>query len=228
MQDIQTITLDLDDTLWAIGPVIARAERRLQQWLAENYPRVPELVSSDDRANIRERVLAEYCDRAHDLTFLRREVIRRIGRAAGYEVDVDAAFAVFDTERNRLELFPDVVPALRSLHEQFKLIAVTNGNADLAKIGIAELFDGHISARTVGAAKPAAKIFHAAVEEGGASPAETLHVGDHPTMDVDGARAAGLRAAWINRVNHTWPKELAHPGTEISDLHQLDELLARR
>ena len=48
MQNIRTITLDLDDTLWAIGPVIARAERRLQDWLSANYPRVPECFSRDE------------------------------------------------------------------------------------------------------------------------------------------------------------------------------------
>lgn len=225
MQDIRTITLDLDDTLWAIGPVIARAERQLLEWLAENYPRVPELVSAVDRADIRTRVLAENCDRAHDLTFLRREVIARIGRTAGYEIDVDTAFSVFDTERNKIELFPDVLPALKSLRQRYKLIAVTNGNADLEKIGIADLFDGYVAARFVGAAKPAPKIFHAAVDEGGANPEQTLHIGDHPSMDVDGARAAGLRAAWINRVSLAWPDDLARPEAEINDLHDLVQML---
>ncbi len=47
MQGIRTITLDLDDTLWAIGPVIRRAERELSAWLAENYPRIPEMFDTD-------------------------------------------------------------------------------------------------------------------------------------------------------------------------------------
>lgn len=227
MQEIRTITLDLDDTLWAIGPVIARAEQCLQDWLADNYPRVPKQVTAEHRAEIRARVMAEHMDRAHDLTFMRREVIARVGRAAGYEVDVDAAFSVFDAERNTLELYPDVLPALRSLKRRFKLIAVTNGNANLEKIGIGELFDGYVSARHAGAAKPALTIFLAAVEEGGALPEHTLHVGDHPSMDVDGARAAGLRAVWINRNGLTWPEKITRPDAVIKDLHELDDLLAR-
>lgn len=227
VQEIQTITLDLDDTLWAIGPVIARAEQRLQDWLAENYPRVPEQVTAERRAEIRTRVLAEHIDRAHDLTFLRREIIARVGRAAGYEVDVDAAFDIFDAERNTLELYPDVLPALRSLKRRFTLIAVTNGNADLEKIGISELFDGCVTARLAGVAKPGLTIFQMAVQKGGALPEQTLHVGDHPSMDVDGARAAGLRAVWINRSSLTWPENIARPDAVINDLHELDELLAR-
>ena len=40
---IRTITLDLDDTLWEIHPVIRRAEKRLYEWLGERYPRITEM-----------------------------------------------------------------------------------------------------------------------------------------------------------------------------------------
>ena len=102
---------------------------------------------------------------------------------------------------------------------------MTNGNANLEKIGIAELFDDFVSARTVGAAKPSPKIFSAAIDAGGASPDETLHVGDDPHVDVHGARGAGMRAVWINRNGHTWPASLDEPDGTISDLFELDRLL---
>lgn len=222
---ITTITFDLDDTLWAIGPVIARAELELRLWLTSNYPRVSDVFSHDDILQLHARVIAEHVDRSHDFTFLRREVITRIGQAAGYTIDVDAAFEVFDAARNDLDLFPDVRPALSSLMKRFTLIAVTNGNANLDKIGIGNLFDGFISARSVGAAKPAAPIFAAAVEAGGSAAAKTLHVGDHPEIDIDGARAAGLRTVWINRDNDIWPDDIEEPDGTVSDLHELDRLL---
>jgi len=225
VRTITTITLDLDDTLWAIGPVIARAERRLRDWLTLNYPRVPQAFSHDDVLRLRNQVIAEHADRSHDLTFLRREVITRMGQTAGYTIDVDAAFDVFDSERNDLDLYPDVRPALSSLTQRFTLIAVTNGNADLDKIGIGDLFDGFVSARTAGAAKPAPPIFEAAVEAGGAAAAQTLHVGDHPRLDINGAREAGLWAVWINRDNNAWPDDIDEPDGEVSDLHGLDRLL---
>ena len=225
---ISTVTLDLDDTLWAIGPVIVRAERRLQSWLGEHYPGVTERLTHDDVLQIRRQVIVEHADKLHDMTFLRREIITRMGRAAGCEIDVDVAFEVFYAARNDLELYPDVRPALASLTERYTLIAVTNGNADLAKIGIDDLFDGFVSATATGAAKPAAKIFEAAVEAGGAGKSETLHVGDHPEMDVVGARAAGLRAVWINRGGFEWPDDVEEPDGVVSDLHGLDELLAGR
>jgi len=226
LRDIRTITFDLDDTLWAIGPVIARAERCLVGWYRENYPRIPERLSADDALAIRDAVISEYSEQAHDLTFLRREVIARMGSMAGYpDIDVDAAFAVFDAARNELDLFPDVRPVLTILRARFTLIAVTNGNASLEKIGIADLFDGFITARAVGAAKPARRIFAAAVEAGGDKPERTLHVGDHPELDVEGARRHGLKTVWVNRGGHAWPPELIEPDGVVDDLHGLERLL---
>jgi putative hydrolase of the HAD superfamily len=227
VNDIRTITLDLDDTLWEIAPVIRRAESRLREWLAERYPRIVEMHQPEDIVELRAQVIAEFEQQSHDLTFIRQQVLARMGTAAGYgDGFVDEAFAVFDRERNSLELFPDVRPTLESLARRFTLIAVTNGNARLERIGIDHLFHAVVSARTVGAAKPARPIFDAAVSVGGAAAHETLHVGDHPEFDVHGARSAGLRTAWLNRNGHQWPVEFEPPEQTISNLRELDELLA--
>jgi putative hydrolase of the HAD superfamily len=224
--DIRTITLDLDDTLWDIAPVIRRAEQRLRNWLADNYPRTVEMHQPEDIVELRAEVLAEHPDRAHDLTFVRCQVLARMGVAAGYgDAFVEEAFAVFDEERNTLELFPEVRVALESLASRYTIVAVTNGNARLDRIGIDDLFDAFVSARSAGAAKPAQPIFDAAVEAGGAHAHETLHVGDHPEIDVDGARSAGLRAVWINRNGFEWPGSLPKPDGIVRDLEELDRFL---
>ena len=226
VQNIRAISLDLDDTLWEIAPVIRRAEQRLHQWYVEHYPRIVEKFDHSDMLELRNAVVGEHKDKRHDLTFIRCAVIERLGAAAGYSnFPVDEAFAVFDEARNDVELFHDVRPALESLGQRFTLIAVTNGNANLEKIGIRQLFDGFVSARKAGAAKPSLTIFSAAIEAGGASAAETLHVGDDPHTDVDGARSAGMRAVWINRKGHAWPGSLTSPDGTVADLFELDRLL---
>ena len=227
MNDIRTITLDLDDTLWDIAPVIRRAETRLREWLSERYPRIVEMHQPEDIVELRAQVVAEFEEQSHDLTFIRQQVLARMGIAAGYgDGFVDEAFAVFDTERNTLELFPEVRPALESLASRYTLVAVTNGNARLERIGIDHLFHAVVSARTAGAATPARPIFEAAVSVGGAAAHETLHVGDHPEFDVHGARAAGLRTVWLNRNGHEWPGEFEPPDQTVTCLRELDELLA--
>lgn len=228
MNDIHTITLDLDDTLWAIHPVIKRAEERLYAWIGEHYPRITELFEPEDIWELRSEVIADYRDRSHDLTFLRRTVLARLGHAAGYgDAYVDDAFEVFDEARNDVTLFPEARPALVSLRERYVLIAVTNGNANLDRIGIRDLFDGVVSAAMAGAAKPARPIFDKAVEAGGASAAQTLHVGDHPLYDVHGARDAGLKAIWVNRNGDEWPHEYLEPDAEVQHLGEIDGLLSQ-
>jgi putative hydrolase of the HAD superfamily len=228
VNNIRTITLDLDDTLWPIHPVIKRAEECLYAWIAEHYPRITELFEPEDMLEIRSQVIAEYGDRLHDLTFLRRTVLMRIGKAAGYgDSYVDDAFEIFDEVRNDVILYPEVRPALVSLRERFVLIAVTNGNADLEKIGIRDLFDGVVSAAMAGAAKPARPIFDKAVEAGGASAAQTVHVGDHPLYDVHGARDAGLRTVWVNRNGDAWPDEYDAPDGEVQHVGELCDLLGQ-
>jgi len=224
---IRTITLDLDDTLWEIHPVIRRAEKRLYAWLGENYPRITERFEPADLREVRARVVLEHADRAHDLTFLRHTVLMEVATAAGYrEFLIDEAFAVFDEVRNDVEIFPEARPALLALKDRFKLIAVTNGNADLEKIGISDLFDGHVNAAMAGAAKPERPIFDAAVQAGGAGAEQTLHVGDHPFYDVHGAREAGLRTVWVNRSGDEWPDEFTRPDVEVQHVGELADIFS--
>lgn len=231
MKDIRAITIDLDDTLWEIHPVIRRAEQQLRDWLTDNYPRTTAMFSREAAWELRREVIAEHPDQRHDLTFMRRTVLRRMGTAAGYEVDfVDAAMEVFNEARNAVELFPEARPALRVLRREYVLIAVTNGNADLERIGIDDLFHDFVSASIAGAAKPARQIFDVAVEAGGASAKQTLHVGDHPEYDVNGARDAGLKTVWVNRHGSQWPVELPQPDGIVQHVGELAALLgaARR
>jgi len=226
MKAIRTITIDLDDTLWAIHPVIERAERKLYEWLSDEYPRVTEMFSQDEITMLRENIVAEYWSKSHDFTFLRRAVLGRLGAAAGYGIEiVDRAMAYFDPLRNDVEVFPEVRPALTTLGKHYCLIAVTNGNASLDQIGIRDLFDHVISASGVGAAKPDRQIFEVAVEAGGADAHETLHVGDHPEVDVIGAQNAGLKSAWVNRHESTWPDHLQDPDAIVKDVGELLSLL---
>ena len=226
MNNIRAITIDLDDTLWEIHPVIRRAEQQLRDWLTSNYPRTTAMYSREAAWELRREVDAEYPDRSHDLTFMRRTVLGRMGEAAGYGTDlVDAAMEVFNEARNSVELFPEAKPALAALRREYVLIAVTNGNADLERIGIGHLFHDFVSASIAGAAKPARQIFDVAVEAGGAAADQTLHVGDHPEYDVNGARDAGLRTIWVNRDGSDWPEELPRPDGVVEHIGELVALL---
>lgn len=226
MQNIRAVSLDLDDTLWDIAPVIQRAEAALWKWLASNHPRIVQRWNSRKLLKLRDAMFDEFPEKAHDFRLLRKLVLERVALDSGYSADlVEPAFAVFDAERNNVTLFPEVLAELRWLAEHFIVIAITNGNANLHTIGIANLFDDIITAVGVGVAKPARPIFDAAIERAGVLPQEVLHVGDHAESDIQGAREAGMRTAWVNRTAAAWPEHLEAPDVTVSDISGIRMLL---
>ena len=82
MRGIRTITIDLDDTLWSIAPVIKRAEQALWRWLDEHYPRITADWDAAGMLRLREQVVSENAGRAHDLRFLRCTVLARMAEAS--------------------------------------------------------------------------------------------------------------------------------------------------
>jgi putative hydrolase of the HAD superfamily len=223
---IRAITLDLDDTLWEIGPVISRAEAKLWSWLGEYFPKITEAFSPDEAYALREQVMKKHWEQSHNFRFLRQTVLEHMARSVGYAPDfLDDAFAVFDRARNEVKLFTDVVPTLQALNDNFSLIAVTNGNANLETIGIRHLFHDVVTAVDVGSAKPAMPIFVEAVNRAGVSAEETLHVGDHPEIDIVGAQNAGLRTAWMNRNGDGWPEQFSPPDAIVTTITELVTVL---
>jgi putative hydrolase of the HAD superfamily len=226
MQGVRGVCLDLDDTLWPVGPAIARAEATMIEWLAGHCPRV---VARHDAASIRAlraEVAAAHPERLHDLTFLRRTALERAVVEAGYAAEAaDGAFAAFFAARNQVELFADVLPALDRLASRYRLFALSNGNADLEAIGLAARFEIAVSAREAGAAKPHPRIFEVLLGRASLPPAEVVYVGDDPHADVEGARRAGLHAVWVDRAGREWPAALEPPLHRVQDLHELARLL---
>jgi putative hydrolase of the HAD superfamily len=224
---IKAISLDLDDTLWPIWPVIARAEQALQDWLRPRAPKTAIwLADSEQRQALRRQLLAERPGLGHDLRSLRQELIRLALLQQGEDPAlVEPAYEVFIAERMRVQLFDDARPALAWLAQRFPIVAVSNGNADVHRIGLGRYFSAGFSAQEFGVGKPDARIFHAAAEAAGVAPQEVLHVGDDARLDVVGALDAGLQTVWVNRGGQDWTHETHRPHAMVSDMSALCALL---
>jgi FMN hydrolase / 5-amino-6-(5-phospho-D-ribitylamino)uracil phosphatase len=219
---IKAISLDLDDTLWPIWPAIERAERVLHNWLVENTPMAAALFSSPlALREIRNYMAVSRPDLKNDLSSVRRESIRlALYRAGENPLLAESAFDVFFAERQRVTLFEDAKPTLEFLSARFPLVSVSNGNADLERVGLASFFQASISAREFGVGKPDPRIFHAAAGALDLTPNDVLHVGDDATLDALGALNAGMQAAWVNRAANQWPHEL-QPQVTLANLTEL-------
>ena len=219
---IKAISLDLDDTLWPIWPTIENAEKVLHDWLVDNAPMAAALFSTPSALReIRDYMGDNRPDLKNDLSALRRESIRlALYRAGENPLLAEAAFEVFFAERQRVTLYDDALPALEFLSARFPLVSLSNGNADLERIGLAKFFRAAISAREFGTRKPDSRIFHAAAGAVELTPEDVLHVGDDATLDALGGLNAGMQVGWLNRSDHLWPHE-AHPHVTLTNLTEL-------
>lgn len=226
---VRAICFDLDNTLWEVGPVLSRAERILADWLEARYPRIPERFPPRAMQEVRERLLRENPHQAHDLTWLRRETIACLAEAVGYERDMaHEAFAHWHAARNQCVPFDEVIPALERLRSNYRLATLSNGNADLAVIGIAHHFEVTLHAAALGCAKPDARAYAALADALTLKPAEILFVGDEPAADVVGPRNVGMQTVWMNRGVSAWPPELSPADHVVADLDELVALLLGR
>jgi putative hydrolase of the HAD superfamily len=225
----KALSLDLDDTLWPIWPAIERAEAALEAFLRERCPRTAQMYPVPLMRELRDRIAAEHPQFAHDFTIQRKISLRHALRSAGDdEAHAEDAFTTFYAARNCIEFYPDALGALDRLAARWPIAALTNGNADLEKIGIADRFRVFIAAREAGHAKPDAPIFHAACTRLGLQPHEVLHIGDDPLLDVAGASWAGMRTCWINRRQESWPEQLPAPDLQFTTLDALADWLDAR
>ena len=209
---ILALTLDLDDTLWPVLPALERADHAVDAWLRQHHPDVARAWPIAAMRALRAQVAAERLDLAHDFTTQRQLTMQQAFAACGIAAaPIDDLWEIYFAARNSVELYPDSLPALERITARWPLASLTNGNADLQRVGIHAHFAHHICARDTGTAKPDPRIFLAAAERLGVSPAQILHVGDDPEMDMVGARDAGLRTAWINRSGQPWPAALGSP-----------------
>ena len=211
---IRTLTFDLDDTLWDNRAVLLTAEQTLYDWLDGNYPRIAERYSLEDLRHMRDDLVQQDPGLRNRISELRKRTLRTAARAVGYNEQLaETGFAVFLEARHRVTLYDDVIPALQRLrHAGFHLGSVTNGNADVHRLGIGHLFDFSLTAESVGRAKPHPRLFEEACRLADVPPAQLAHVGDEAATDLAGGLAAGVNVIWMNRLEQpatprsaTWP-----------------------
>lgn len=226
-QGITAITFDLDDTLWPCDSVITKAEQAYHDWFCKHYPVVTE---SNDQAQLRDKrraLLKDSPELANDVTEWRLRGTRRLLAEHGIDSGAaEQAMAVFLEARQAVEFYDDVMDGLQDLSLHFRLGALTNGNADLERIGAGHLFDTVQYATLQLPAKPAPDMFLKAFDELGVQPQSVLHVGDNAVTDIEGARKLGCKTAWINRGGAlVYPDDAEPADLNITTLHDLVKLL---
>jgi putative hydrolase of the HAD superfamily len=140
-----------------------------------------------------------------------RDVVREAFRCAGSSERLEPLFdSVFDDLYRSFEepevwtVFPDVVPCLDVLERRGVPVAVLSNwdsrlHRVLAGLDLHRRFRFVLTSAEFGAEKPDPSIFLEASRRFGLAPDEIVHVGDLEVDDLQGARAAGMRALLLDR-----------------------------
>lgn len=226
---IKALSFDLDDTLYDNRPVIQRMEAELTTWLHEHYAETKTLPTSWWQAH-KQQIAQREPELCHDVTLWRFRYMEQGFIALGYSAS-QARCAAQATVEESLRLRSDFhVPqethrVLQALAQRLPLIAITNGNVDVERIGLAPYFQQVLQAGKQGRAKPYPDLFALASQALGVDAASMLHVGDHPVTDVLGALNHGCMACWFNDQHHD---VLAHHQARLLPhltIERLDQLL---
>ncbi len=209
MPEIKLITFDLDDTFWDIKSTIINAEINSRKWIEARIKKKIEWGTFDDFLKIRNELIKEDPSLDYDLGLLRKKIIsyhtrKYFNNKKDLDEFIEEAYMFFLKERHKVEFFDDVIPVLEKLSSNYMLGVLTNGNADIKKLGISQLFDFSISSMDVKSNKPDQGHFIKAKDLSKIEFINTLHVGDHPINDMYGARELGINVMWFNFNNLSW------------------------
>ena len=185
----------------------------------------------DHLGQVRGRLLEAEPGLKYRLSELRRRTLRHALEGVGHDPEeaahlAEGAFQAMLEARHTITFFSDTVTTLELLANQYSLGVITNGNADVRRLGLADYFSFILCAEELGVGKPDAKPFQEALARSGMSADQAVHIGDHPGDDIGGAQAAGWRAVWFNPQGKTWAGE-QEADAQIRSLGELPALLQR-
>jgi FMN hydrolase / 5-amino-6-(5-phospho-D-ribitylamino)uracil phosphatase len=230
MPRIKLITFDLDDTFWDIKSVIMNAEKNSRKWIGSRINHAIDWGTFEDFMSIRRELIKHDPRLRYDLGLLRKQTIHHhlknhISNKNELTQLVEEAYKFFLRERHKVTFFDEVLETLEALSKNYALGVLTNGNADIHKLGIGHLFDFSLSSVDVQNNKPDPAHFKAAKQISGIDFSETLHVGDDPVCDIQGAKNLGINAMWFNSKGLAWELDESPP-LEFNHWSQFTNLLS--
>tara|TARA_B100000700_G_scaffold308744_1_gene386845 strand:+ start:2787 stop:3494 length:708 start_codon:yes stop_codon:yes gene_type:complete len=223
----KVISFDLDDTLYDNVPIIRRTEERTHSLITERVPATREWDIEhwwQRRLDLMQRDNAL----ADNMTALRRATLLQGFR----ELEIDDAETVTDeimdaflAFRSDFSVSEEVHDLLAQLSARYSLVAVSNGNADVKRIGIGQYFKLALQPTEDFRGKPNTDMFDHVQRAMDCHADAILHVGDSPQSDVFGAHRAGMQSVWLTS-GLGEPQQLrVLPTVTIDNLQELRALL---
>ncbi len=143
-------------------------------------------------------------DRAAQFLVYPRSICQKAGLDVSEDIQIRVIRKVLREFTGAYALFPDTLPLLQALPSRSIITGIIT-NADknvlnlIGKLDVQKYFNVVVTSEQVGAEKPSAVIFNAALKQGNHPAADSLYIGDQYQSDILGAKAAGMQAILIDR-----------------------------
>ncbi|MDI1265509.1 MAG: haloacid dehalogenase type II [bacterium] len=192
---IKALVFDAYGTLYDVQSVAAITD--------EAYPGYGEIITQVWRLKQLEYTwLRSLMRQYEDFSVITRDSLAYTLRCLGLKNDA-AVFARIMDKYVHLDLYPDAQAALAAMKDR-KLAILSNGSTDMLNTlvrnsGLDRVLDATISIDSRRIFKPSPEAYALIEATLGIAPADVLFVSSNP-FDACGAKAYGLRVAWIERV----------------------------
>lgn len=236
MKSPQAIFFDLDETLLD-GSGFAQALARTCEAIAAERPDLDarRLLSVNGQvwSAYWPEIQDEWTLGVLDGAMVSGEAWRRTLSACGCDDEAIVRLAREAHSRHTRESyrpFDEAPRVIDELTDRLRIAVITNGAADtqrekLTLLGMDGCFQATVVSGELGIAKPDAAIFRYTLDKLGVAAGDVWHVGDSLTLDVAGAKGAGLTAVWLNRRGTERQPADPEPDVEIMSLTELLPLL---
>ncbi|QOL26297.1 HAD-IA family hydrolase [Thalassotalea sp. LPB0316] len=228
---IKAISFDLDDTLYSNREQMIAADQAMNQYFNQVLP--PHGLPEQDYSAkfwwpYRQAVVKQTPMLKHDVTKVREVVYHHGLTALGLADELATKLAKqglehFLYQRSNFTVEQATLDFLAQLAQKLPLVAITNGNVDVRRVGLAPYFTHIFLAGDGNLQKPDSDMFNQACQLLDIRPSQLLHVGDCGHADIFGAMRAGCQSAWLNKYDVGKPLKVL-PNVEISSVEQLLQL----
>jgi len=228
---LQVIFLDVDDTLFGTTGFVQQARRAAADAMIARGLR----ADAEEVLTTLAEVVAEFGsnDDHHYDRLLQRLPAEAIAGVNQDLLVVAGVIAYHNEKWQHFRLNPQAEQLLLDLAKTDLRLGVISAGLrrkqmeKILRLGVDRFLDLSLIFITdaVGIAKTNPLLYRRAAEATGAPIESVMHVGDHPTHDIDPANAAGLQTVWVRQGKHAQGQPLTTPTHTVDDLPGLRTLL---
>lgn len=216
--DVNETLLDLESMRQSVGAALGGREQLLPLWFSTML-----------HYSLVETATGSY----HDFGSVGTAALMMVAKNNGIALTQEQARSAIVTPLLRLPAHPDVRTGLEALRKQgYTLVTLTNSShravqAQLENAGLDDLFARNLSIEDIKRYKPDLQTYRWAAGQMGVKPEDALLVAAHG-WDIAGAKAAGMRAAFVARPGQALYPLAAEPDYVVADIEALSTVLGKQ